>query len=291
MNVPCMTRSTYLKKEQQIAKDIQTALDINMKSVADEEIKHSDKGYTGIPQGKCLADCARCKRSYKTKYNALSGAASIIGHHTKKVLYIGIANKECRICNKSMKKGNPDPPEHKCNRNYVGPSTGMESKIITDGFRECLLRYNIRFSHLIGDGDSSVIFELNKAQMYQSPILQIEKIECVNHLLRNLRSALRAVAAACKANSIYLTELILERMMKAIKCARKFWNESDVSWDVKVADFRKDINNIPSHVFGDHKDCAKYFCKGPTETESKRNKLCSGNEIERFIQKSYGLLR
>lgn len=154
--------------------------------MADEEIKHAERDYTGIPKGKCYADCAWCKRSYKTKYNALSGAASIIGHHTKKVLYIDIANKECRVCNKNSKNGTT-PPEHKCNRNYVGPSTGMESKIITDGFRECMTKYNLRFSHLIGDGDFSVLYELNKAQLYNSPIMQIEKIECVNHLLRNLR--------------------------------------------------------------------------------------------------------
>lgn len=267
MNIPCMTRSTYLKKELQIEKDIATALDINLKAVAEEEIQHSQTDHTGIPLGKCYADCAWCKRSYKTKYNALSGAASIIGHYTKKVLYIGVANKDCRICQKSFKNGNVEPPEHKCNRNYVGPSTGMESKIITDGFRECMLKYNIRFSHLIGDGDSSVIFELNKAQIYNNPILQIEKIECVNHLLRNLRSLLRALAAACKANSLYLTEVIIQRMIKALKCARKHWNESGELWDVKVGNFRKDINNIPCHVFGEHKDCAEYFCKEPKENE------------------------
>lgn len=98
MNIPCMTRSTYLQKELQIEKDIETALDINLKAVAEEEIKHSQTDHTVIPQGKCYADCARCKRSYKTKYNALSGAASIIGHYTKNVLYIGVANKKERNC-------------------------------------------------------------------------------------------------------------------------------------------------------------------------------------------------
>lgn len=51
------------------------------------------------------------------------------------------------------------------------------------------------------------------------------------------------------------------------KCARKHWNEMDELWDVKVGNFRKDINNIPCHVFGEHKDCAQYFCKEPKENE------------------------
>jgi hypothetical protein len=50
-----------------------------------------------------IVDGAWSKRSYKTNYNALSGVASIIGARSKKVLYIGIKNKYCRICEKFAK--------------------------------------------------------------------------------------------------------------------------------------------------------------------------------------------
>lgn len=140
LNIPPMTKSTYFKKELQIQGDVQTALDKNMTDVAAEEIKYcKENGQVdeqGNPQMKCYCDCAWCKRSYRTSYSALSGAASIIGHHTKKVLWIGVANKECRICDKSRKKGIP-PIEHKCNCNFVGTATSMEPKLLKTRFEEC----------------------------------------------------------------------------------------------------------------------------------------------------------
>lgn len=97
--------------------------------------------------------------------------------------------------------------------------------------------------------------------------MQILKIECVKNLLRNIRCLLRAVAAISKAFALYLTELIIARMIKDIKCARNHWNKSNEPCDVKVSNFRKDICNIPVHCYGEHKECNKYFCKGPTENE------------------------
>lgn len=291
MNIPPMAKTTYYSRQKEIEQDIQTALEKNVKESMDEEISHSlEKGLvyeSGNPLSKCYADAAWCKRSYRSSYSALSGAASIIGHYTRKVLWIGVANKECRICRKFKKKG-IDAPEHKCNCNYEGPSTGMESKLLTDGFREILSKYNLRFSHLVGDGDSSVICDLNNAGLYKNPMLQIEKIECVNHLKRNLRGALRTLAASCALYSRYLTDEKIERMLKAVACARTYWNKSNEPWPIKVANIRKDINNIPSHVFGDHKLCASYFCKGPKENEKK---ISSGIEVKRSFRQDYEMFR
>lgn len=113
-----------------------------------------------------------------------------------------------------------------------------------------------------------MICELNDANIYKDPILRIEKIECVNHLRRNLRGLLRALAASNAAFGKILTEAVIERLIKDLQCARKYWDKSNESWTDKIVNLRKDICNIPSHVFGDHTAYAKYFCNGPKENET-----------------------
>lgn len=66
--------------------------------------------------------------------NALSGAAAIIGKHTGEILFLGVKNKYCFICARAEKQ-KVDPSEHKCFKNYSGPSTNMESEIIENPSR------------------------------------------------------------------------------------------------------------------------------------------------------------
>jgi len=60
----------------------------------------------------------------------------------------------------------------------------MESSIIVDGFKESIPMHNLIYDKLIGDGDSSVMKNLSLTKPY-GPDLNVKKIECTNHLLRN----------------------------------------------------------------------------------------------------------
>jgi hypothetical protein len=123
-----------------------------------------------------LADGAWSKRSYKTNYNALSGVACIIGYRTKKILFIGVKNKYCCICDRDQRLGT-ETTEHVCFKNWSSTSTSMESNIIVEGFKKSLDMHKLIYGKIIGDGDSSVIRRIREAAPYGSQFI-VEKIEC-----------------------------------------------------------------------------------------------------------------
>ena len=49
---------------------------------------------------------------------------------------------------------------HTCFKNWTGTSCGMESDIITEGFQRSEEMHQLRFTQLVGDGDSSVFYSV-----------------------------------------------------------------------------------------------------------------------------------
>jgi len=70
----------------------------------------------GIPYITVVADGSWMKRSYGNAYNSLSGIGAIIGYHTKKILFVGVCNKYCAICDMAERKS-IEPRAHKCYKN------------------------------------------------------------------------------------------------------------------------------------------------------------------------------
>lgn len=129
------------------------------------------------------------KRFYGNSYNALSGAATVIGNETKKVLWSATRNKYCVGCNRGI--------THICHKNFDGSSTGMESDILVEGFSKSLELYGLKYTTFIADGDSSVHKRINDSFPYKD---KVKKIECRNHLLRNLRKKIRELSTYTKYN-------------------------------------------------------------------------------------------
>lgn len=65
----------------------------------------------------------------------------------------------------------------------------MESDIICEGFNKSIEMHGLMYRRLVGDGDSSVHRKLLETKPYGN--ILVEKIECRNHLLRNMCSKLR----------------------------------------------------------------------------------------------------
>jgi hypothetical protein len=103
-----------------------------------------------VPLITVIADGAWCKRSYRTNYNAKSGAACIVGEKTGKILFLGIRNKYCAMCSKNQEKS------HLCFKNWDGSSSAMESDIILEGYKLSMEMHGVTYAFLVGDGDSSV---------------------------------------------------------------------------------------------------------------------------------------
>lgn len=75
----------------------------------------------------------------------------------------------------------------------------MEADIIVQGFNESLKTNNLIYSHLIGDGDSSVMKKMHLAKPYGNDII-VKKVECTNHILRNYSNRLRDMTTKRKSS-------------------------------------------------------------------------------------------
>lgn len=155
LKVPVMSNVTFHKYEERIqAEYLKLSKQLELEAL-DEEIRLANEMNDVDSAGNALIpvefDGSWEKRSYSTNFSSLGGCAAIIGLRTKKVLYSDVKQKYCHICQIARSKGTP-PRHHKCNRNYEGPSSGMETQIIIDGFKFCAER-GARFNKFVGDGD------------------------------------------------------------------------------------------------------------------------------------------
>lgn len=158
LNLPLMGEKVYQKCHEKIANiwngiSVQTMNDA-AKEERDLAIAEGRVDENGKPIIDVIVDGCWCKRTYKKNYSALSGAAAIIGKRTGKVLYLGVKNKYCCICAQAQNK-KEEPCNHKCYKNYTGPSTGMESNILVEGFMCSIKMHGLIYGRMISDGDSS----------------------------------------------------------------------------------------------------------------------------------------
>lgn len=270
LNVPVMGSTTYdkIQKQQQtnwwkLAK--QSALDALY-----EEIELAKSIGSVDSMGNALiaviCDGGWGKRSYGKAFNSLSGCAVLIGVRTKKVVYFDVRNKYCHTCKIAQSKCTP-PNAHICNKNYTGPSSGMEADIILEGFKSSE-QHGARYFKLIADGDSSTYKALRDLRVYRNPDLFIEKCECVNHLYRNFRTRFNFLTKVTKfkvASRKHITPSKGQGICKGIKVAAKHWRESNLGMVKKISNLEDDIMNAPLHYFGVHDKCKSYFCQKVTD--------------------------
>lgn len=200
LNIPSMSYVTYHKYEKNIQKEyLKLSKKLEAEALA-EEIRLAKEANDVDSAGNALIgvefDGSWEKRSYSKNFSSLAGCAAIVGLRTKRILYSGVKNKYCHICKIAQSKCTP-PKEHECNRNYDGPSSGMETKIIIEGFKFCDSK-GARFNRYVGDGDSSTYKALRDLRLYRDPYIDIEKFECVNHLFRNFLKKFLALLGSKK---------------------------------------------------------------------------------------------
>ncbi|ODM87173.1 hypothetical protein Ocin01_19509 [Orchesella cincta] len=216
------------------------------------------------------------KRSYGHTYDSPCGVAVIIGARTGKVLYFGTRTKTCVVCNTASNKG-LQPKDHTCYKNWNKASTAMEQDILLDGFKQSLQVHGIAYLQFVGDGDSSVHSAV--VDVYEGH--KVEKIDCYNHVTKNLNKKLHAIAAGAvkgkNAPKIPKEERQLPRMEEffsrigsgvhaAIVHHSEFAKEKGRS-----VQLFEDIANVPQHVFGDHSKCRDYFCDPAGDRRKEKN--------------------
>lgn len=273
LNIPSMSQNTYAKCHDKVCEGWEETALKEMAEAAKEEadlaIARGDVGMDGIPIIPVVADGQWAKRAYKnSNYSSLSGVAAIVGYHTRKILYLGVRNRYCTMCNRA-KVNNTEPKPHACFKNWDGSASSMEADIVTEGFKNSVEMYGIKYGTLIADGDSSVYNRILSARPYDD--LTVEKIECRNHILRNYGNRLKDIASNSKFKHIKLRQAIgsnIVRMRTAVVSAARHWREMEnMTEHEKILAFRKDAANAPNHVFGDHSNCSPYFCEGSKPNE------------------------
>lgn len=191
----------------------------------------------------------------------------IVGAETQKILFLGIRNKFCFACANPKKK----KVEHLCFKNYNGPSTGMETSVIVEGFRRSEEDYGLLYRNYIGDGDSSVYARIQEGCPYGR---YVKKVECANHVTRALNDNLHKLADDTKY-PLETRKLLskpapnesiprLERIVKGVRTAIKEAGVTKSSQD--ILNLRHDLRNTPDHVFGKHDQC-RSFCTRKTVGE------------------------
>ena len=186
--------------------------------------------------------------------------AVIVGARTGKIIYAGTRNKSCVTCDKNQDK----IPPHKCYKTWSEPPNGMESDNILSGFQSSIETYELVYNKFIGDGNFSVHAKI--IIVYGD--FQVEKIECMNHVLRNLTSKLLDISkdqvkginsAKIPLDERKLFNPFVKRFRTDVKSAILYNNKNGKDWKA----LRSDLLNIPAHIFGEHTHCRTYFCTGP----------------------------
>lgn len=132
----------------------------------------------------------------KQGHSSLQSVTTLIGHHTQRVLDVGIKNLYCQECvSWENKRGteeyvmwNDGHAEH-CKINHTGSSGKMESQTMIEIFQRSESLYGVKYINYIGDGDSSTYKAICNSKPYGD--VDIIKKECIGHVQKRMGTRLR----------------------------------------------------------------------------------------------------
>ena len=254
LGVQTMSKQSFVSTERKICEWWRDLFEQSMTSAGKEEREIDNSYHQGVPAITVIVDDGWSKRTHKYSYNAKSGVAIIIGKATGKILFMGVHNEFCSICNQHPEQ----PPSHTCFQNWNGSSAAMKTDIIVEGFKKCEQQHGIRYTTFIGDGESSVYSSLIEAVPWG---YSITKVECANHSLKCYRSALEKLV---HDNPPYkgkgkLTESMRKRLIKPARCAI-ISRSNENNRREAIIKLEKDLLNSPLHCFSYHSKCSVDFC-------------------------------
>lgn len=289
LNLPLMGEIVYKKCEERVSDMWEGISFRTMKDAAKEErelaLLEGRVDVNGIPIVDVIVDGCWSKRTYKKNYSALSGAAAIIGKRSGKILYLGVKNKYCWICAHAQYR-KEEPHIHNCFKNYAGPSTGMESNILVEGYKRSIEMHGLIYGRMISDGDSSTYSKIIAARPYAN--VTVQKIECQNHIMRNMCNKLTQLKTdtryplRCRKQITGKKIIAIRGTIK--KAMEKYTSDSESEKRVHVEILYNDILLAHLHGFGDHSRCKTYFCKNTNEKNTMERDFMSSNIWSRICQ-------
>lgn len=265
LNIPTMSNTLYDSNNKIHQKEWwflakKSALEALQKEI-ELAVQNNEVDTAGNAKLSVKVDGSWGKRSMGSNMSSLSGCAIIMGMRTRKIIYFDVRNKYCHIC-KLAEVNKQEVKEHECQKNYSGPSTGMEADIVVAGFVECE-KHGARFDKFIADGDSNTYKMINDLRIYKDPDMHVEKYDCCNHVHKNYRKNWRTLQNS-KAYPVECRKFMTNRkcldICKGVYMAAAHWRNSEIDMTNKIRNLANDVMNAPDHYFGSHTNCATYFC-------------------------------
>ena len=218
-----------------------------------------------IPQIIVKTDGAWSRRSYRGgRQDSMSGYVVIIGAATNKVLFMGYRNKFCSLCDLAERQKRPIR-RHRCFKNwdYEQSSLSMETDMILEGFMQSFEVHGLIYKTIISDRDSSTFHCLTQSKPYRRFAVEVNKINCVNHVWRSFGGKYKELAEApitvpkvIPHGTVGKYRDMLRNKGKPIRNTVKELIANvqilNVNFDEKVKILRNQILNITDHAFGDH---------------------------------------
>ena len=270
IGIPPLSKPTFIDIERCLGQLFEQYLTELMLEAGREEKQiaiNNKQDHHGIPCITVIVDAGWSKRSHQHSYNANSGVGVIFGAATNKLLYMGVRNKYCAVCSIAQ-RNKVDPPQHMCFKNWTGSSTSMEADIIATGFRISQEMHGVRYTQVIGDGDSSVLHNIRTT--VPSYGRDVDKIECANHAVKGYRSKLEKLAKDFSAfrGRGGLTKSVILKITYGARCAIRKHSETN-----DVTQLRRDLRAGPKHYLGNHESCSSDWCSEIASGHPKNKNL------------------
>lgn len=265
LNVPIMNPKTYDRWQHIVGQKVLRLALASCRYWATREIEMARDA--GMPQTEEYqhvrgeTDGCYSKRSYGNNYSSMSGGVAFIGQYTKRVIDFEVAQTYCQTC-KLAANNERDPPEHHCPINFAGSAPQMEPELVTRIFQRSCRFNGAIYSSFVGDGDSSVQSALRRALVYiDLPGVNIRKIECKNHILRNYTKHMRNTIQRGRLGDTAFQARVIKSLPKL---------ESELNKIIKRVhdaqgspeELREQLERAIFHHFGRHQLClATSLCR------------------------------
>ncbi|CAF3823104.1 unnamed protein product [Rotaria sp. Silwood1] len=136
-------------------------------------------------------------------FKSIHGVAAVLSSNTTpKVLDVQHLSKKCVICTGVLSVKNTDPDlydeiinNHDCESNYDGSSGGMESQGIHDIFKRSIRQYQVQYTRYIGDGDSSVMWNLTQHPPYPGTKYDHQKHSLPKYVMEAIKPVFEDLAS------------------------------------------------------------------------------------------------
>ena len=209
------------------------------------------------------SDACYQKRGSQKSYNSLSGASTIIGVRTKKVINSALRCKQCKLCATAQKDGRK-PKAHKCQKNWDGSAKAMEPDMFCDMISS-MKKKGLGLQAVSGDDDNT---GFARAKLTIDPDLQKKKDK--NHVRKGVTTKLFQLRNTKKYKELSVT---------AIMGLTKYFNYMLTQNQGNPAGIRRGLRAIVAHSFGSHTFCSPKWCKLLKNKNGKHANLPRGKSL------------